>query len=1064
MQLKIISAGAGSGKTYRLTKEMVDLLRQGVRAEGIIATTFTQKAAAELQERVRVRLLEEGLAQQAEDLTNALIGTVHGLGVKLLKRFAYEAGVSPDVSIIAEEDQQALFNQSLSMVVGETRAERMQELCERFGITTDWRADVRKLTEVARLNNFSTAVLAESRDSSYATLEGFFEPLNEISPAQVYAQLSHLIEETVTTLRNNGDSTKVTSEAATKLEGFQREIRLKGTLPWPKWAELYKIQPGSKSKAAMEGLREFAAKHTGFPEFRQDIRGFISEIFNLAIAAIEEFQQYKQKRGLIDYTDMEALVNRLLDNDAVREVLEAELDLLLVDEFQDTSPLQLELFLKLSRLARYSIWVGDPKQSIYGFRGAAPALMQAIIDEVGGIRTEDIQRDSWRSREDLVYAANAIFTKAFSSTPADQVALNPKRTRDLDPVALEDPLFLWKFEFQPAEDDENKRVPGKAWVSACIASSLADFLERKVYVIPKGEKQPRPARPGDVAILCRSNAECQQMAEALHQAGLEVSIARAGLLETAEASLIIACLKYLLHYQDTLSIAEILLLAEQLPIEDIIAHRFNYLDGYVNRTVSGRWAQQSKSIAALDALRPRVAELSSSETLDVLLGTLDLRRIVASWGNAGQRLDNIEVLRSLALQYEEACNRLQTAASLGGFLLWINSLSARERDYQSFGESPNAVHVLTYHKSKGLEWPIVICHNLDNELRLDVWGIDIIPDSPKVDLNNLLGGRKVRYWVNPYGGQYAKTPLYEAIQASSVFTQKRVQALEEENRLLYVGLTRARDYMVFPMGSKAPTKWLNRAWHAGQEELPVLDPDQSETPWEWSNRYVQIQILNREFPREIASKTAAEIPVKFIEKPLGNQDYAPRFIELRRDKHPVSAAASINRFTPYLTGVTLDLEDMETAQLLSGFLLAYHPEYPSTEQVYLAEQFLGSYVVSNPIEPQLLLNVGMAWDNWLNSTFPKYTALERYPLFYNVADRIFETTIDLLLETESEIIAFNFALYAGEWQQLHAKAQELSNWCAWTRAGLQQIYPKKSIRTFIHFVPQQTVVEVGLNG
>jgi ATP-dependent helicase/nuclease subunit A len=80
MKIKLISAGAGSGKTYRLTEEMVGLLKNGTRASGIIATTFTAKAAAELQERVRTKLLEEGLTQEANDLSNALIGTVHGLG------------------------------------------------------------------------------------------------------------------------------------------------------------------------------------------------------------------------------------------------------------------------------------------------------------------------------------------------------------------------------------------------------------------------------------------------------------------------------------------------------------------------------------------------------------------------------------------------------------------------------------------------------------------------------------------------------------------------------------------------------------------------------------------------------------------------------------------------------------------------------------------------------------------------------------------------------------------------------------------------------------------------
>ena len=82
LSIKIISAGAGSGKTYSLTSEMTALLRTGVRASGIVATTFTKKAAAELQERVRVRLLQEGLFEQANELGQALIGTVHSLGTR----------------------------------------------------------------------------------------------------------------------------------------------------------------------------------------------------------------------------------------------------------------------------------------------------------------------------------------------------------------------------------------------------------------------------------------------------------------------------------------------------------------------------------------------------------------------------------------------------------------------------------------------------------------------------------------------------------------------------------------------------------------------------------------------------------------------------------------------------------------------------------------------------------------------------------------------------------------------------------------------------------------------
>ncbi|MEZ4891413.1 MAG: UvrD-helicase domain-containing protein [Saprospiraceae bacterium] len=107
-------------------------------------------------------------------------------------------------------------------------------------------------------------------------------------------------------------------------------------------------------------------------------------LFDISIDALGEFEEYKKKRGLIDYTDMEAYVSKILRDESVRDALKDEIGLLLVDEFQDTSPIQLDIFLELSKLATHSIWVGDPKQSIYGFRGADPALMQAIIEASGG--------------------------------------------------------------------------------------------------------------------------------------------------------------------------------------------------------------------------------------------------------------------------------------------------------------------------------------------------------------------------------------------------------------------------------------------------------------------------------------------------------------------------------------------------------------------------------------------------------------------------------------------------------------------------------------------------------
>ena len=132
---------------------------------------------------------------------------------------------------------------------------------------------------------------------------------------------------------------------------------------------------------------------------------------------------------MLDFVDQERRIFDLLDDEHVRATLADELEVLFVDEFQDTSPIQLALFMKLAVLADRVIWVGDIKQAIYGFRGSDPDLMQSVLDavEAGGGAT-DVLEYSWRSRPSLVSYINEIFVPAFANRlEREQVALSPKR-------------------------------------------------------------------------------------------------------------------------------------------------------------------------------------------------------------------------------------------------------------------------------------------------------------------------------------------------------------------------------------------------------------------------------------------------------------------------------------------------------------------------------------------------------------------------------------------------------------------------------------------------------------
>lgn len=1001
--IKIISAGAGSGKTYRLTQEMVKLLREGTRASGIIGTTFTAKAAAELQERVRTKLLEEGLTQQANDLSNALIGTVHGLGVKLLQRFAFEAGVSPQVSIIADEDQQILFNQSLAQILTYERVEHINLLCEKLGLSKktgnyDWRRDVRQLVDVARANAFSKDILDLSKKRSFETFQVFLgQPYTSDVPFN--DKLLELLNQTIDALDAGKDDTKVTSEAFAELKQVRNDLLQRGSLQWFQWVKIGKLKIGAKSKDLAKELVDFSTIHTQFPEFQDNIKQYIDALFDIVSEGIAEYERYKKQRGLIDYTDMEVLVRQLLNDPSVRAVLTDELDLLMVDEFQDTSPIQLDIFLKLSKIAKHSIWVGDPKQSIYGFRGAEPRLMQAIVQQ-NGIKDEDILKDSWRSRPDIVNFTNALFTKTFSDLPIEQVALNARRK---DGSLQTDALIHWHFTFDNG-GDTRKKQPASPWTEGCIAETLRVFLERQILILPRGEKEYRPARPGDIAILCRTNDNCKTVAEALYRVGLKAATARTGLLETAEAKLIFAVLRYILNKHDSLSIAEILLLAERLELSEIIEDRMRFLAGIGEGNYNWRWAYDNPFILKINELRKDITELSSNEILNLVLEELDLRRIIAAWGNTAQRLDNVDVIRKFSIRYEEACNRLHSAASLGGFLLWLSNLQERSEDTQSSGEGPDAVNVLTYHRSKGLEYPVVILNNLENNLRDQIFGISIQPISGEttaqegINTDDILGNRWLRFWVNPYADLLRNTELEARINESAAKHEATQAALAEEARVLYVGVTRARDYLVFPT-TQTPTRWLNRAWHQGKEDYPTLEPG-NDTPFMWENQYLSKDFEEFYYEKDFRYVESHSEKIEFLEERSGKKSFLPYKIDIEKENGLSDCRMTVSD-TENGTGYAPPLflkEDAQPPRVAKAFR-AYMTATPQYDRLNVAKKIIERFDVTDMIDYQSFINNGDAYQKFTQQLFKPVSRLHRYPLRAHFDGRLIEAEIDELIET-----------------------------------------------------------------
>ena len=1073
--LKLISAGAGSGKTYRLTQEMAGLLTGGsVRPSGIIATTFTKRAAAELRERVRVKLLREGMTREANELSNALIGTVHGLGVKLLRRFAYEAGVSPKVDIIADGDDQRLFNLSMAAVISLEQIHQIELLCDRLGLSRNgekfnWRKEVLGLVEIIRGNNFSADDIERSKHNSWEKLREYLPQLSELSLDQYHTRTERVLKESYEALlANEADGTKKTDAAAVKLRGLHGDLKRRDYLPWLEYARLgrYDKEVGAKSRDLVTDLVELGRQHASLSAFQQDVRQYQDLLFDCARASIEEYDRYKKNRGRIDYTDMEVLVLKLLDHSSVQETLARELDLLMVDEFQDTSPIQLAIFLRLSRLAKQSVWVGDPKQSIYGFRGAEPRLMAAVMNANGPIDPANIQTNSWRSREDIVYTCNSLFVSAFPEFQPGEVALEPVRHRkgsrfappESPELSEQSGLIHWHFEV------EGKARYRKEFMHGTTAKAIRELLANPPLILPKGEEKERRLRAGDIAVLCRANYTCRAVAEALIQQGISAAIARTGLLATAEATLLLACLKYMLNGSDSLSVAEIMLFGSRRCLSELIDHRLGYLQHEAEKKPN--WGSSEPILQQLEALRDITSEHSTSEILNLILERIDLRRIVAAWGDGEQRLSNLDELRRLAVAYEDHCHRQHRAASLGGYLLYLNELIREQQDTQGASERPDAVNVLTYHRSKGLEWPAVICYDLDQPLRAGVWGRAVIPDDPAapVDLANPLANRWLRYWVNPYDRLSGGIDWVDALEGSPWKTQASEEALAEEARLLYVGFTRARDYLILPTGKNGAT-WVDRVYSRGGTTTTVLSPATTETPFSWNGH--DIDKTNKPYTEPIAQprSTMTYRPLPFIEgtRP-GRSSHTPRFVDERFLLEHYGASVCLDHFVycDYLPEPD-PATDLRLLSRCASHFIAGDPGNEAEEayRLELAEALLQDFRPGGAIPAEQLLRLSEGFQDFTTANWPRAIVSRQLPLRGTVADRHYASQLDWVGELSGSgcILIQDVCLTPKQYQaQAGAKLAELR-----LQAELLSRCHGKTVTTaFLHQPALGTLTEVQL--
>jgi ATP-dependent helicase/nuclease subunit A len=1069
-KIRIVTASAGSGKTTRLSQELDDAIASGrVRPEYIVATTFTKQAAAELVERSRARLLSHGRVQDAQRLLSARIGTVNSVCGSLVQDFAFELGLSPTLRILDDKSAEIEMRNALAAVVSEDVSDELEAFKASFEADFDWPMEVRKLIEAARANALSPDQLRESATLSSTALDACLGS-SEVDDALIDQALVSSLDACLAQIDLTVDVTKGTAEYVALVTNARRDL-LAQRLRWGDWAKLAKETPTKKSLAAAAPVQRAAERHLTHPRLRKEMHRLTSLLFAIAADGLSAYEAHKRERGVIDFVDQESLALKLLRRPDVRDALHGQIELVLVDEFQDTSPLQLSIFIELASLATESVWVGDQKQAIYGFRGTDPALMDAVIESLTGAETDpELLRTavdavagatsqmeslgtSYRSRPNLVRLTSDLFAKAFThhGLPEERTRLEPSLTDE--PEGLGAIVEYWPLTV-PAR--ENKTA-----LAAATAGGIARLLGARPQVRNRHGDDTYAASARDVAILCRTNAQCQELAEALSSLNIRAVMPTMALLDTAEGRVVHAALRLFVDPKDGLAAAELARLVTYA----------SDLGGFTERVLASPGTQAFASDPLVQAvLAARVAKPDSGPTAAVAasIDACQLRELCAAWGNTDQRLANLDELLACAVGYSNQARARREAATIVGLLEYLRGLSevwgwkSARTDRQAVLGSADAVTLSTWHAAKGREWPITVLYGLEKLNKPMASGLHIETEGNAFSFADPLKGRWLRYWPNPYTNAQQGGAVRDAYEASVEFASVVERREREALRLLYVGWTRARDRIVLACAAGKLTSGLLGTLCRLDESLFCEAPaKQGHVEVRWAGRAVSIHV----------EPTSALPPVPYTLAPatvtVGRalQAFAPARLS---PSMAVPVACTLG--VPITLGPRLSLKgqvNMEhLGHALHGFFAAdpqaiNAPGCTPEARLALASGLLERYRVGAQIEASDVVEAGDRLWAWLANQ-PSITRLHReWPMLQRMpSGSIVSGTADLVAQQADGWLLLDHKTFPGSVEAALERLAKYSGQLA-SYAHTISIATKRSVTsTWIHLPMLGTMVEM----
>ena len=1038
----LIGAGAGSGKTYRLAEEVFAAVSSGrARPEGIILTTFTKKAASELRSRVSARLIARGQQENARKMAGAMIGTVHSICGQLLQDFAFDLGLALKQTILDEEAGRALFNRAIADGISSSEQAALHRIGEMLELE-DWRDTIRALADLVRVNGIAPESLPQWAEASVASLlDGFSEDPD--GRETLRAEVEQATTELRRLVASGADKTQKTKDAIYALQTASRDLVKTRGIIWKNIQRLTRLDPAKKAQDVVKRVKALADQNYTWPEMRTEMRSVVATIFSAVEATLTVYNRSKRDIGAIDYTDMEKMLLDALDHANVRESLAGQIDLLMVDEFQDTSPIQMAIFLKLIALAKSVIWVGDPKQAIYGFRGTDPELMNAALRRITDVGKTDRLEHSWRSRPELVRFVNQTFGGVFGPQGQDraEVSLKPQRKEELKALATES----WVLTRIASENGRPKQDVGTDY--AQIASEVIRTLEDKSrLVIDRETQESRPIEPGDIAIMVRSNDTTAALAATFREFGIPVEVSVPGLLREPEIVWVRAAIDLLLNPNNALAAARLSWLSD-VAIHDG-ASPLGWLTDRISsyQETSGREKAPWSDHPLLIKIRAAAANACALSPETLVLTAIEVSE-ATQFAKRSEiprlALSNLDRLVHLARNYTNAEAAFGRAVTATGFLTRLQELSDAGED-RIRPIAANAVQICTYHAAKGLEWPMVILYQLNKEY--EAAPFDVRVTSPeKIDLQEPLAGRGVVYWPYMYGrlgkSNGSDFSFLRMVRERSDYGLMARKRQEEETRLLYVAMTRARDYLVF---AARPGALQALSVLEGQADEPGLAvPQELETcPKDWIIRvptiakalltlpqgtdrhWITYKARTTKKPGKITPSHVAEGEAHII---VGEAErYAERI--------PLKKAANLRS-----VGIALH-----------AYLAVDCRHFDANRKRAMALDMLQANGLDGVALPDDIVVAADTFYGWIELRWPGSTMRHEVPLHSFKDGIIVEGTADLIVETKSGLVIIDHKSFPGSTAQAKERAAKYAPQLAEYRKVVEASTQKPVIETGIH--------------